>query len=170
MAPAPDRLFVLARSIIDALNAGYQNDGVALPDHQLVTPGLPAWDCAGLYVHVERTFGHDGNIAAEAVQPLTAHPGHTLRAATIAITLLRCVPEASDDGGGGIILPSASAEEAAAALILTDAQRMLNILVAAQKAGDLTGCNSLAFESWQSAGPEGGLGGGLLRVRVGVGR
>lgn len=169
MAPPPDRLYVLARGVLDAVVAGYATDGVNLPAHRLVTPGLPAWDCEGVYVQVERTFGHDGNITAETLQPLTRHAGHAMRAVSIAVTVLRCVPGVHDNGAGGISLPAPEEEEAAAELILTDAQRVLNVLVAAQKAGDLPGCNSLAFEQWQSVGPEGDLGGGLLRIRMGVG-
>jgi hypothetical protein len=169
MAPSPDRIYLLARSVLDAIVAGYADAGIPLPAHQLVTPGLPAWDCEGVYVQVERTYGHDGDVATEVIQARTAHAAHTMRAIAVAVTVLRCVPDIEDLGNGNIVLPDPVEEEAAAELILTDAQRLLNILVAAQRQGDIGGCNGLAFDQWQSVGPESGLGGGILHLRLNVG-
>lgn len=165
MAPSPTKLWVLAESVRDAVIDGYADADVDLPEHRLITPGVAAWDCAGLYVQLERTYGTDGNIAAELLQPLSRHAGHTLRAATFGVTLLRCVPVA-DDHGDQVILPSVAAEEAAALEVLRDAQLLVNVLVAAERAGTLAGCHGLVIEGWSSVGPDGGLAGGVLRVRL----
>lgn len=164
MAPSPDRWYVAADDVLAALVAGYVAQGVDLPDRQLVTPGLPAWDCDMLAVQVEREFSYSGSVAQEVIEPLTEAVAFAMRGAQLGITLLRCVPTSDEDGNP----PTAASEQAAAELILTDSQRMLNVLVAAVRAGDIGGCNSVAFMEWVSQGPQGGLGGGLLRVRLGT--
>lgn len=168
MPPTVDRIYTVARDILDTLTAGYATANADLPARQLVTPGLPSWDCEGVYVQVERVYTHDGNVAGEILQAATDHPGHALTGCVVAVSILRCVPTLED--GPRPKIPPAAAEEAAAELILTDAQRSWNILLAAQRAGEIAGCNGLAYDSWTSDGPAGGIAGGVLRLRVGVGR
>lgn len=164
MAPSPERWYTVADDVLDALVAGYVAQGVDLPDRQLVTPGLPAWDCDMLAVQVEREFSYSGNLAQEVIEPLTQGVAFAMRGAQLGITLVRCVPVPDEEGNP----PTAANEQASAELILTDSQRMLNVLVAAVRNGDIGGCNSVAFMEWVALGPEGGLGGGLLRVRIGT--
>lgn len=168
MAPPPTRLFTLASSVLAVLVDGYASAGDSLPGHQAVVPGLPAWDCAGVYVQVVRVYGTEGNVASEVAQPLEAHPGHSLRGMQLDVSILRCVPTV-DETAGEVVLPSKVAEESAALRILTDAQRMTNVLVRAQAAGELPGCSALVIDQWVSIGPSGGLGGGTLSLRVAVG-
>lgn len=159
MPPAPDRIIGLARA---ALTAVENHFGAALPERRYVSDGLIAFDCEQLAVQVERTFGQGGNIAGEQIEPLSASAGFAMRAATLAIWLLHCAPVVGDDGSP----PSVTDIEASAEAVLVGAQRLLNALVAAQRAGELAGCHGLAFETWQGVGPDGGLVGGVLRVRV----
>lgn len=166
MAPPADRVYTLARDVLGALIAGYATAAADLPARRLVTPGLPAWDCEGVYVQVERIYRHEGNVTVEVPQPLTAHPGHAMSAAVIAVTIVRCTPGPDQQGNP----PAAAAEEAVAEQVMTDAQLSLNVLVAAQKAGDLPLCNGMAFVEWVSVGPEGILVGGVLRLQAGIGR
>ncbi len=168
MPPSPDRIWLLAQAVRDAIHVGYAVEGVPLPDRQFVSPGLPAWDCELLAVQAERTFGHAGNLATEVLEPQLPAAGHALRGVTCAVWLIRCVPTIHDDGSN-VTVPSVTEEEAAAAVILRDAQLLLNVLVAAQRAGDLPSCSGVAFEQWTNVGPQGGLGGGVLRVRLMVG-
>lgn len=170
MPPNPDRVWLLAQAVKTAIVAGYVTASVELPDHQFVAPGVPAWDCNDglLAVQVENTYGHSGSVGVQTAEPLLAMPGHALRGATIAIHLIRCVPTIDDDGGDDVSFPSADEEEDAAEVILRDAQLLLNVLVAAERAGDLPGCNSIVFLQWLNVEPLGGLGGGILRVQIGM--
>lgn len=163
MAPAADRWWLVANQLVTSIEDGFTTAGVDLPDRRLVVPGLPAWDCELLAVQLERQFSYSGNLAAEVVEPMERSAGFALRGALFAITLLRCMPTVDDDGNP----PPVADEEAAAQQVLTDSQLLLNVLVAAVRAGDLGGCSSIAFVEWANVGPDGGLGGGVLRVRIG---
>jgi hypothetical protein len=81
---------------------------------------------------------------------------------------VRCTPAMPDTEGDQIVLPSTDEEQAAARTLYEDGQRVLNALIAAERAGELPGCHSLVFQSWGTLGPEGGLVAGELRVRVGL--
>lgn len=165
MPPPVDRVYTLARDVLDAIVAGYATAGADIPDRRLVTPGLPTFDCEGVYVQVERVSRHEGNVVVETPQPMLAAAGHALSAALIAVTVVRCLPTPKPNGDP----PDAADEEAAAELILTDAQRVLNVLVAAERAKELPGCNSLAVVEWVPVQPS-DLGGGTLRLLAGIGR
>lgn len=170
MALPADAAYIAARSVLDAIVAAYAADAVALPDRRLVTPGVPAWDCEGVYVQVERMFAHAGDVTVEALSAVTRTAAFALRGVGIGVTIVRCVPVVDGDPEwGDAAPPAAAAEEAAAAVILADVVLAQNAIVAAQRAGDLAGCNALAFESWSSVGPDGGLAGGVLRFRLGLG-
>lgn len=168
MAPSADRIWLLAQELRDVIRLGYAAAGVDLPERQFVSPGLPAWDCEILAIQLERTFGIAGNLAAEIVEPQLPQAAHAMRGATFAVWLVRCVPTIHDDGTN-IHVPSVTEEEAAAKIIYSDVQLLLNVIVAAQRAGNLPGCSGLAFEAWQGVGPQGGLSGGYLRLRLLVG-
>lgn len=167
MAPDPDRVWLMAQSVKAAIEAGYTAAGVDLPERVFVSPGLPAWDCEELAVQVEANIGQEGDIAAEVLQPRLPGAGHALRAIRVALHMIRCVPTV-DQAADEPVIPTAAEEEYAAETILVDSQLMLNCLVAAQRAGDLPSCSGLVFEQWQNVGPDGGLGGGILRVRLGL--
>lgn len=163
MAPSPDRIWNLAVAVKAAVIDGFADAGVTLPDRQFITYGqLPAHDCAELVVAVESTFGYEGAVQQEVIEPALARAGHTMRGARVAIHLLRCVPVVGDDGE----IPSEADEEEAAEEVLTDAQVVLTAVVAAQRAGDLPRCGGVAFEQWTAVSPAGGIGGGILRVRL----
>lgn len=165
MAPDPDRLWLLANAVKDAVVDGYADADVELPGRQYVTVGpLPPHDCEQFVVSVESTFGHEGAIQQEVVDPLTAKPAHAMRAARVTFHIVRCWPVMGDDGEP----PSVADEEAAAEAAMADSQLLLNAIVAAQRAGDLPRCGTVAFEQWTAITPSGGFGGGTLRLRLGL--
>lgn len=168
MAPPISRLWDLATAVLTAVEDGYATEGVDLPDRTFVSYGPPLVDCPLLAVHVERVYGIEGNVAAEALQPIASAAGHTMRAATFVIVLVRCVPVVAEDGLADVRIPTSDEEDNAALEILSDAQLVLNSLVAAERAGDLPGCHSIVYESWIPIVAEGGLAGGATRVRIGV--
>lgn len=162
MAIPTTAAFDAAASFLDVIVDGYAAEPADLPEHRLVTPGQPAWDCEGLYVQVERLFSFEGEIAAEQIQPKPARAGHAMRAAAIGITIIRCVPAGSS--------ATPDNEQATAELVLADAVRVWNLLLAAERAGDLRSCSDLAHQQWEAQGPGGALVGGLTRVYVRLGR
>lgn len=168
MPPPKDRLSELAYAALSAIEAYYAADGTDLPARRLVAPGSAAalpFDCELLAVNVERTFGHEGNIAGETIQPILAHVGFALRGASLSITLIRCCPTVE---GAGVYspprIPTAPAEQAAAFELLEDAMLLTSALTA--RGAMPTYCNGVALENWRPIGPTGGFGGGLLTVRV----
>lgn len=172
MAQPSTRLVDLAHATLDAIVAGFAAAGVALPDRQLVAPGTTAalpFDCELLAVNLDRTYGHEGNVASQTIQPLLAHPGFAIRGASVAITLVRCCPTVASGAeyARRPKVPTVIAETAAADAILTDAMVMTNAVIAGARNGTLgTYCNSAALEDWRAIGPNGGFGGGILTMRL----
>jgi hypothetical protein len=161
-------MYDLARACLDAIVVYWPVDAEPLPDAQFVTGGLLAFDgCELLATGVERSYSVEADPTFEVLSVLG--PGFTNRAVVVMCTLLRCVPVVdTDDSGNVVIIPSPAEIEASAIITLGDGQAMFNALVAAARAGDIGGCQTMAFDSWQREGPEGGNGGGTLRVRLGV--
>lgn len=166
MAPTVTRLFDLARATLDAVVAHWPIDATPLPDLQFVSNGQVIWDgCELLATAVERTFAVEADVGLEEFNVMG--PGFANRAAVVLVTLLRCVPDIETNANGDIVsVPSPAETEESAALILTDAQGAFNAVLAGQKAGEIAMCNALAFESWTAEGPQGGMGGGTLRMRM----
>jgi phage tail protein X len=128
----------------------------------------PPMDCELVATWCERTYAHTGSVVEEVIEPLGSAASHVLRAGMFVVTMYRCTPAVPDSHGDSIALPSTLEEEAAARELYGDAQRVTNALRAAERAGELPACNGLAFDSWTGLGPEGGMVGGELRVRVGL--
>lgn len=160
-------IFDVARALLDAVVDYYQGLNVGLPERRFVAPYVPILDCEQLTVHVERTFGNEGDSALQVIQPISGHPGHSLRTAVFVIGVSRCVPM-HEQVGDGIVLPPLADEEAAAAQIHSDAVHLYNAVLTAEKNGDLGHCNLVAILEWISAGNEAGLAGGGLRVWIGL--
>ena len=160
--PSPDRLYGVARQILDAVAAGLEQAGGdhKPPSRQYVSDGnLVAWDCEQLVVAVASTFSHDGNVATEYQGTAVAMAP---RAAEVEVWLVRCCPTPDDDGEP----PAADAIDASAAVVLADPMIILDTLWRKHAAGELASCKGLAFRRWQAVGPSGGLTGGVLRLVV----
>lgn len=157
-----DRLVNLADAVLVVVEDFYATNGWPLPGRRLITPGQPAWDCEQVTVHVETVVGHGGDPMIETVEARLAHPAFAMRAAMIAVSIIRCVPVINDQG----YPPHAADEQAAASDILRDAVRVWEAFRLAVRAGDLPGCGAAGFVGWESVGPEGGFAGGTARFRV----
>jgi len=165
MAPPPERIWDVCA---DLLAAVIDHHGGDLPDRTYVSAMAPPMDCELLATWCERTYSHTGNVVEEVIEPLGSSPSHVLRAGMFVVTMYRCTPAVPDTVGDEVVLPSVDEEQAASRQLYTDAQRIQNALRAAERAGELPGCNGMAFDSWTGLGPEGGMVGGELRVRVGL--
>lgn len=161
-------VFAVKQAVVNgyaaAITDGLVPDDLALPEFRKVVPGLPAYDCAGLFVHNESSFSHTGNIATQIVEPQLAQAGHALVGIVVGVHLVRCVPVQDDNGNP----PTVDQDEDASTIIYTDEVLMYDSVVAAQRASVLPRCSGVAFQSWTSITPNGGVGGGILRVRLGV--
>lgn len=155
MAPPPDRLYQVARVVLDTVVATLENP----PPRRYVSVGNPAFDCEQVVVSVDRTLGHAGDIAQEVTAPLGCL---VMRAVDIGVWVIRCAPTMNDDGQA----PSAASLEASAAALLRDPVVILNGLVAAHQAGTLAPSRGLGFLNWQALAPEGGFAGGVQRIRL----
>lgn len=160
-------VFDLCAAALQAVVAGWPDpsDAPALPDRQYVTNGDVMWDCEQLVVQAESTYPTQGDPRVQNYWADDAVLG--MRGLVFAVWLIRCVPDI-DAQGSEVILPSATAMQDSARDLLGDADSILGILVDAQRAGELAGCNDLTFDGWTPVGPSGGLGGGVSRWRCGV--
>lgn len=165
MPANPERIYEVCHALLAAVSTRH---GGTLPDRQYVAAGPPAFDCQLLSVHCLSTAGYDGNLGSLTPEAIRRGAGFAMRSGQFGITIVRCTPAVPDSKGAKVSLPTVAQEEEAAELLYTDAGRVLNALVAAAKASELTGCHSIAFEGWSVIGPDGGMVAGELLVRVGL--
>lgn len=157
-----DRLKTLLDDVLAAVVALWPAEAAELPALQYVANGAVPWDgCETLAVSLDRTFGAPSG--DPTLEQMTVQPALILiRCAVIDVFLLRCVPTVTDSGA----MPAPADVEASADIILRDAQALTNVIVEAAANGTIPGCKALSLENWTAAGPEGGMGGGILRIRV----
>lgn len=162
MTPDPaSALGTLAATTLQAVIDHYDSVGVKLPDRRLLYPGvLPAFDCEFLGVGIDRTFNHQGDVALEVVQSISAHAGWALQGATVAIWLVRCTPIFDD----ALAPPTVEDLSANAFALWADEALIREAIIEARP--DLTSCNGIAFVDWNPVDPQGAFAGGVARVRM----
>jgi hypothetical protein len=162
----------LAGAVLDAVVAHWpvDNDGLPyltpLPERQYVWIGAaPARDCAQLTVGVERAFGTQGGDPSREAIVSVSSGQPWLRTMVCSIELLRCIT-VIDQEQLKPELPEASRIIEESNVALTDADMVLECVIAAQRAGELAGCGGIAFEGWRAVNADGGLSGSSTRVRL----
>ncbi len=164
--PDVDRIYAMADAALAAVVDGWPAEAQLLPEKQYVSAGLVIWDaCEQLAVEVEGTAGAEADLATQTLIQNPAQAGWAMRYVRLAIWIIRCVHDISV-AGDTLAVPNAVDIDADAQIILADAQATLNTLIAAVRAGTLGSCSGLLFDAWDAQGPEGGYGGGVLRVRL----
>lgn len=165
--PLTSRVWALAETALALLVDNWPSDGSAdpLPTRRYVNFGNVIWDCEQLVVSVERTFGIGGDVTQEQFQ--ADYGVMALRAVTLAVWIIRCVPDI-DSEGPTIILPTGAEIAAAHEVLSADADQVLAIFTREQRLHHFAGCESLAFENMTAMGPEGGFGGAVTRLRAGL--
>lgn len=159
MPPPPDRLYTVAALCLATIEDYYEAQAQDLPTRRGVADGVAIYDCEQMTVQVERVYSIAGN---SAVEELAEADCLGMRAATLAITTLRCAPTLTSQGKA----PTTAKIDASAQRVLADPTLQWNALRQARKQGTLAPLNhGLVLEGWQGIGPEGGLSGGTLRVR-----
>lgn len=170
MALAPEFPFDLAETMLDVIVDAYDVAGAALPERQYVAAGTPVDDCPILAVTLEALSPSELNPAVDVIDPISASLGFASQSGLYAIYLIRCTDAVPRVKGSRFIPPTVGQEQSAAEQVYDDSIRVHNALVAAQKSGNLAGCNSVIFQSWNVIGPSGGHVGGVTRVKVGMSR
>lgn len=165
----PDRLFLLCKDVLAAVEDGFATAGVMLPDRRYVANGdqQVAIDCAQVTVAHQTTNSHGGNVALAQLSGQTRDVALTLRAATVAVQIVRCAPTIKGVAPN-LVLPTPAEEETSAMEIYADGQIALNSILTAQKAGELTSCNGLVFLDLVTIGSQGGYASSKLRIMLGL--
>lgn len=164
--PDIDRIYVMADAALAAIVDHWPAEAELLPEKQYVSAGMVIWDaCEQFAVEVEGTAGAEADIATQTLIQNSAQAGWAMRYVRLAIWIIRCVHDLSVTGEVARV-PTGEEIDADAQKILGDAQATLNALVAAVRANELGSCSGLLFDAWDAQGPEGGYGGGVLRVRL----
>ena len=163
-----NRIYDLAHAALDAVTTRWDYDAEPLPTRQSIAVGEVAWDCEQLIVAVESTANHVGDVAVEVYESMQAAAGFGLRFVTLGIWLVRCVTAqpTTNSMSGEVYPPTLAQLDHDASIVLADVTSITNAVSAAQKAGELAGCNGLVHERWEALGPAGGLVGGVLRTRA----
>lgn len=159
-------LYDIAEAMLAAVVAGWKPTATALPARQGISDMDGVWDCEQLSVVVELMSPTQGDVTQQnfgAPPPLLG-----IRFATIAVWLLRCVPDI-DSEGTEPVLPSADDITAAAHDTLGDAIDVLDLIVAAVLADKIPGVEhgDMTYDGWTPAKGS-GIGGGVSRFRVNV--
>ena len=166
MAPPATRIWDVCNDLLAGVVSYH---GGSLPGRQYVSAGSPAWDCELLAVWCETTNGNDGSPELDAISAHSVGAAHVMRSGVFVVSLVRCTPAVPDGVGDVFVPPSVDKEHEAAFEVYSDAQRTLNALREAEKAGELASCHGLIFSGWTVRDPEGGFVGGELRVIVSLG-
>lgn len=153
----------LADRALKAIVDNWPETSQPLPDRRYVTNGQVFVDCEQLTVGIERIYGTEGVVSAETWNQDAMLFG--FKSVVLSVMLLRCVPEI-EAVMETVTLPSGDDIDASAGVILGDAVDVWNLLQAAQDADRLATTNGLAFQDWNFIGPEGGIAGGVTRVRA----
>lgn len=166
---APVRLFELCERVRDAVIDGFANAGVDLPERRYVANGQQqvAYDCEQMTVAHQISQGHTGSVVNLGLSANPRAAEHSLRAALIVVSIVRCGPKPTSTGQR-LIPPTVEAEESSAAEIYADGQLALNSIQQAQKDGDLGSCSSVAFLDLQTPGTAGLYASSVLRVQIGM--
>lgn len=170
MPLSPDRPFDLATAILDAVIGGYEDDGVDLPELRFVSAGPPVDDCPLVAVHLGAMSPSEVNAANDSAEVNSAGVGFSVRTGEYVVTIIRCTPEQLTRRGGRWVAPTAEVREDASEVLYSDGIRVVNAVSAAQRAGELAGCNELMFGNWVVIGPSGGHVGGATTLRVALTR
>lgn len=161
MPPLPaDRVYLVARAVLDAVVDHYATEGVDLPERRYVSDGpMVAWDCEQLVVYVERTFPG----LADVEQPRVVD-GLEVRSAVMQAEIVRCSPTIDDENA--VNFPDPAEIEASAMLTLADAVLLPAAIRAAYKAGELGCCHDVVIGGWAGLGPMGSLVGGRAQITM----
>lgn len=156
-------IYGICQAILGAIVDHYDTIDVDLPAVQLVTPGLPAFDCCDmLTVWCEGHAPFAGNLQNQGADSIENSLGFSMRFAQIGVTLIRSAAVLADDGEA----PPVAEIQADAQTMYADSMILMEAIIAGHAAGALGHDRSIMFGTWLTEGPEGGTAGGTLRLQV----
>lgn len=153
----------LAEALLTAVEAGFEDAGVGLPERRFVADGVVVHDCEQVAVALDRLYTTVPR-AEDPTQMAGALP--VLWFATFVIHVVRCVPTPSGSPAG---MPSATAITDMGRSIHTDlwlASRSVRTEWAASRLGGA--CSALQLEEGRPIAHSGGHGGSTTRVTLQV--
>lgn len=152
-----------AAALLQVCVDGLTTAGLTVPERQYVSSGSVAYDCEQLVVTLERLY---------PAVPFQDDPGAPvlrmtlLRAATLGVHLVRCIPTLSD-GPRGDVFPTPADLDASGMALLTDALVLPKVITTAWRADTFLGtCDQMGIREVLPAEPDGGFGGTICRVDV----
>lgn len=155
-----------AQTLLEVVAAGLATAGLSVPTRQYVTAGSVAYDCEQLVVSLERLYPGIP-FADDPANPVLRCV--LLRAASLTVHLVRCIPVLHDGPRGGTIVPTSDELGASGAGLLTDALVVPKVIVAAWHANEFLGtCDQMGVREVLPAEPDGGFSGTITRVDVQV--
>lgn len=157
---AATRLADTCATLLQVVADGLEGEGITVPERRYVTSGAPAYDCEQLVVALTRLYPA---IPFQDDPALPVLRAVLLRAASVAVHLVRCVPTPTQSSRGGAALPTAAALDDAGMTLLTDALMMPVVTVRAWHDGSfLSTCEQMGVREVLPAEPDGGFGGTIM--------
>lgn len=150
------RLKAVATETLTAVEQSFTDAGISLPDRRFISNNSVAYDCEQCSVEV----GGLGIGTATADTPVGLKVPKVPNA-IIMVALIRDCQPVSEEGGAP---PTVEAIEAASDALLADATVLIGTFL---KKGAVPSCRDLIVQTCMPYGPEGGVAGWVLTIKVG---
>lgn len=162
----------IAGDLLGAIVDGYTARNRPLPPRRYISAlPTPADPLPHVAVGLEQTVPFNGDVmAAASASAFIRGPGQgmAMRAGVFVVNVGRTIPNLVDDDGYlAPGLPAPDAEADASQLVTDDHELLVEVLIAAYRAGDLgVGCGSIGFGAARTVNVSGGM--AVVRLSVNV--
>lgn len=157
---------MIAEKLIDAIAVQFGIDEVSLPANRIPTTGVVAYDGELLAVSHVRNYGAGSQVGAQVEERTRLNTYQVAwRAAEFQVLLIRCCPDI-EERDGILYAPKPDAMKAWGEVVARDEFTTRKGILAAARADVFGPGPDIVFETWTAVGPAGGLGGGVLAVRI----
>lgn len=168
MGAATD-LWDAASEYLEACKAALDATPYGAPPRSYVSPGVPAWDCVQVTVHVGGPTGGAMVADTSPISPSLA-PGHRIVVSsevdivTLTATVVRCVPSMTEDAD----FPAASSLDSSSAETLSDLWAIWNYVKQQKRADALfpPRTREMVLDPAVTLPEMGGFGGWQIPIRV----
>lgn len=162
----PPNYHTLLTNVLDAgIAAGTRPEVLEpFPDYHTITPGVPAWDCPGLFAYFTNITPIRGPVSATSIQGNQGSCG-AIPVVNLTLLLLRCITMSSD----GRTPVDALTRTYEGKRLAQDAEAIMTELGQRWNQGSLFDgltCATVTFPSLSVSGPQGGYIGLSITVNV----